>query len=147
VELARGIEPPTCGLQNRCSAIELRQLFHCRYLVLDTYYPAYQAGHLPPYPSSVISVSCLRYFTNLFAVCVRSALFTWWYLFQFSAWSFRHSVADHESEIQTPLRLPLSPSIPCESLAAVSSLQEDLPRGQAADLHKSLQGLWNIEGC
>ena len=25
VELARGIEPPTCGLQNRCSAIELRQ--------------------------------------------------------------------------------------------------------------------------
>ena len=26
VELARGIEPPTCGLQNRCSAIELRQL-------------------------------------------------------------------------------------------------------------------------
>ena len=26
LELARGIEPPTCGLQNRCSAIELRQL-------------------------------------------------------------------------------------------------------------------------
>ena len=26
MELARGIEPPTCGLQNRCSAIELRQL-------------------------------------------------------------------------------------------------------------------------
>ena len=26
VELARGIEPPTSGLQNRCSAIELRQL-------------------------------------------------------------------------------------------------------------------------
>jgi hypothetical protein len=26
VELARGIEPPTCGLQNHCSAIELRQL-------------------------------------------------------------------------------------------------------------------------
>ena len=25
LELARGIEPPTCGLQNRCSAIELRQ--------------------------------------------------------------------------------------------------------------------------
>ena len=25
MELARGIEPPTCGLQNRCSAIELRQ--------------------------------------------------------------------------------------------------------------------------
>src|SRR5256712_7204205 len=25
VELARGIEPPTCGLQNRCSAVELRQ--------------------------------------------------------------------------------------------------------------------------
>ena len=25
VELARGIEPPTCGLQNHCSAIELRQ--------------------------------------------------------------------------------------------------------------------------
>jgi hypothetical protein len=27
LELARGIEPPTCGLQNHCSAIELRQ--HC----------------------------------------------------------------------------------------------------------------------
>ena len=26
LELARGIEPPTGGLQNRCSAIELRQL-------------------------------------------------------------------------------------------------------------------------
>ena len=26
MELARGIEPPTGGLQNRCSAIELRQL-------------------------------------------------------------------------------------------------------------------------
>ncbi len=26
MELARGIEPPTCGLQNHCSAIELRQL-------------------------------------------------------------------------------------------------------------------------
>jgi hypothetical protein len=25
MELARGIEPPTSGLQNRCSAIELRQ--------------------------------------------------------------------------------------------------------------------------
>ena len=25
LELARGIEPPTCGLQNHCSAIELRQ--------------------------------------------------------------------------------------------------------------------------
>ena len=25
MELASGIEPPTCGLQNRCSAIELRQ--------------------------------------------------------------------------------------------------------------------------
>src|SRR5947199_5076330 len=25
MELARGIEPPTCGLQNRCSAVELRQ--------------------------------------------------------------------------------------------------------------------------
>ena len=25
MELARGIEPLTCGLQNRCSAIELRQ--------------------------------------------------------------------------------------------------------------------------
>lgn len=25
MELARGIEPPTGGLQNRCSAIELRQ--------------------------------------------------------------------------------------------------------------------------
>lgn len=25
MELARGIEPPTCGLQNHCSAIELRQ--------------------------------------------------------------------------------------------------------------------------
>ena len=28
MELARGIEPPTCGLQNRCSAIELRQPPH-----------------------------------------------------------------------------------------------------------------------
>jgi hypothetical protein len=26
MELVRGIEPPTCGLQNRCSAIELHQL-------------------------------------------------------------------------------------------------------------------------
>jgi hypothetical protein len=26
LELARGIEPPTVGLQNRCSAVELRQL-------------------------------------------------------------------------------------------------------------------------
>src|SRR4029079_7292703 len=34
VELARGIEPPTCGLQNRCSAIELRQ-------------PARNITHLP----------------------------------------------------------------------------------------------------
>ena len=25
LELARGIEPPTCGLQNHCSAVELRQ--------------------------------------------------------------------------------------------------------------------------
>ncbi len=38
MELARGIEPPTCGLQNRCSAIELRQLpeFFCGVRVLPS---------------------------------------------------------------------------------------------------------------
>ena len=28
MELAMGIEPATCGLQNRCSAVELRQQTH-----------------------------------------------------------------------------------------------------------------------
>ena len=38
MELARGIEPPTSGLQNRCSAIELRQLMDglCVYLNNET---------------------------------------------------------------------------------------------------------------
>ena len=34
LELARGIEPPTCGLQNHCSAIELRQ--HCPKFPIDS---------------------------------------------------------------------------------------------------------------
>jgi len=33
VELARGIEPPTCGLQNHCSAVELRQLYLENYML------------------------------------------------------------------------------------------------------------------
>ena len=39
MELARGIEPPTCGLQNHCSAVELRQHWNPLSITVITHQP------------------------------------------------------------------------------------------------------------
>ena len=56
MELARGIEPPTCGLQNRCSAIELRQ----PNISIDTSVPIFPEENLTTVYEAVKGTRCAR---------------------------------------------------------------------------------------
>ena|ERR1041385_4182737 len=128
LELARGIEPPTCGLQNRCSAIELRQL-------LSPVVIYFQLLRLPPIKSAVClhtagvnRVFVLRHFPRF--MCEVSSILLIVPLshlrrhVHYNVWPscmavvmkipisvdlLRHSVADHENEIQALLLLPFQP--------------------------------------